>query len=718
MGSSNDGNRHYYSAFYNGTSSELYENGTLIASGDAGTDAMSDITLGARFDQVEYLDGNIQEFFMFGNDDRSDGRIAIEEDVNDYYDITSTTEVEPIRDFLITDVEFWENSQTYSPTGDPLRSLHYDVASLYNAQDVNGTSVLTGKTHFEILKEMGTAFLCRLYQSGGKFRFENIANKENASIKQVIYDVDNNETSASVVNVSKTISNNSFGSYIGRDNLKLKLPAFKRVTIEQTTNNGNNENQYIVSANNLSQVIDLGIFDTDEQLAINLTYNGTFDFKSITTTPQQDYNSIVRVQMRLKSTDLTGGIVYYNGSVWQSQDVTFDVDSKPHYIDSQSGLATSPTFRTERIEGVRQVQVKKLASAGGIELTLDYDGIKAKPFTSPNNPYVDIESNYHDSSSTFADNQEVVVSFEDSTLDGEDTIETMSSINQNVDINDNEIFEYGQVQFGDGGFRSGRIYVKGASSKTSATEWSFKNESQNKRMFNLLCDERLALQSRPVEIYDGTLGYIEGYFKTIVKDSNKLLPMDLTFNAFDANFQGRWYVLQKNTSNINPRDIDRKEKDYFKGDSNNKDGGFISGKFVILGDEDGGGVMGGGLHFDGTEEQQNAVTKFNLNQGFKAKINTLTYTATGQSQAITEDMHLVLLDTNGENFNVNANMPASADVQGQEFIIITKDDNHSGSSIALVANGSDTIDGSSTYTLQHASDKVILRCIGTNYYVQ
>ena len=185
-------------------------------------------------------------------------------------------------------------------------------------------------------------------------------------------------------------------------------------------------------------------------------------------------------------------------------------------------------------------------------------------------------------------------------------------------------------------------------------------------------------------------------------------------------YQGRWYEIQKNTSNINAGGI-RNTKDLI-GDTL-RDGrflgdGFVSRDLIVQGDGTGGGMLGDGLYYDGQNEEQVAVAKFDLDKGFKAIINTLTFTSDGESQDITQDMHLVLIDTNGENLYVNGNMPPSADVQGQEFIIITKDDNHSGSSIALVADGSDTINGSATYTLQHASDKVILRCIGTNYYVE
>jgi hypothetical protein len=358
--------------------------------------------------------------------------------------------------------------------------------------------------------------------------------------------------------------------------------------------------------------------------------------------------------------------------------------------------------------------------AGDLELEIDYNGLEGKDFGVTASPTFYPLNNTPSKITSYTDSSYIYVSFAGSDLNDDDVVQIFSSTNDNIDINDKEIFDYGEIEFGDASLQTGRLYIKESTTKTKSSNWSFKNESQNLRLLKLLANERLALQSRPIRIYDGTLGHIQGYHKVINKDSQNLLPMDVTFNAFDANYQGRWYEIQKNTSNINAGGI-RNTKDLI-GDTL-RDGrflgdGFVSRDLIVQGDGTGGGMLGDGLYYDGENEEQVAVAKFDLDKGFKAKINTLTFTSEGESQDITEDMHLVLIDTNGENLNVNGNMPASADVQGQEFIIITKDDNHSGSSIALVADGSDTINGSATYSLQHASDKVILRCIGTNYYVE
>ena len=605
---------------------------------------------------------------------------------------------------IVTDAQFWEDSQTFSTTGEPLSSLHYDVTNFKTTDESGGQTTTSYVSAYDVLSEMATAFLCRLYQSGGRFRFESITDKENTTIKQIVYRKNGNVFSSGLVNVTKTISNNSFGSYIGRDNLKLKLPALKQVIIAQKTNNSANENKYIVDDSNSPRVLDFGIFDANEKAIFNFKFRGNFSGIF-----NQDKFAFIKLTIEMKATPIVGSAVYYNGSSWGSTQVTFDRRSNTGFIEGDDPNATYGA-----ISNTFAVSPPPLPSASRIELTVTYDGVFGKTISMAMTTSL---LSTQVSSGTFTDNQQVEVSKEDSTDEDKDLIEIMASDNDNIDINDKEIFDYGELQFGDGGLHTGRIMHKGTS-KTTADTWSYKNESQDVRLFKLLTKERLSLQSRPVEIYDGTLGYIEGYFKTIVKDSKNLLPMDITFNAFDANMQGRWYVLQKNTSNINPRDIDREEKDYLKDDRGSRGDGFISGKFVVQGDEDGGGRLGDGLYYDGVESEQTSLEKFNLNKGFKAKINTLTYTATGQSQAITEEMHLVHIDTTGENFDVDATLPASADVQGQEFIIITDKDNHTGSVITLVPQAGDTIDNSSDYDLQHASDKVVLRCIGTNYYVE
>jgi hypothetical protein len=612
--------------------------------------------------------------------------------------------------FLTTDVQFWENSQTYSTTGEPLKTLHLDVENLKQVDEGKQIEETTYVSAYETIKQIATAFLCRVYQSNGAYHFENITNKENASIKQLDYAVTRALLSSSIVNVSKTISNNVRGSYVGRDNLKLKLPALKQVLISQTTNNQNLENTFRLDSSNTPRTIDLGIFDTDEKLFVNLEYKGDFD---IALTGTNDVTAFHEVTLQIKATPLSGSIKYYDGTVWQTSVQTITVVSSSTLLKNDG---SGRQIKFAQIKGTKAVELPALDDASRIEILATYDGLKGERVFQGSVNKQNL-SGFADVGS-FNDDTFILINFEGSTVDDQDIVETMASDNVDTQIKDKEIFDYGELIIGDGGFHTGRIIVRLTSSKETADTFSYRGGSENTRLFKLITQKRLALQAKPLEIYDGTLGYIEGYFKTITKGTDRLVPMDVTFNAFDANFQGRWFVVSSDVTNVSIRDIDRKPAKFPSDIIRGWDSGFVSGKMVIQGDDNGGGQLGGGLYYDGVEFTQYARESFFLKKAFVATINTLTYTATGQSQDITEDMHLVHIDTGGENFDVDATLPASADVQGQEFIIITDKDNHNGSRITLVPQAGDTIDNDTDYDLQHASDKVVLRVIGTNYYVE
>ena len=619
--------------------------------------------------------------------------------------------------FMITDAQVWEDSQTYSATGEPLDTIQVDVRTFKTIKEnASGVNETTFKSAYDVISEMAKAFLYRVYQSEGAYRMESIPNKENSSTKTIKYNV-SNTLLTTTTNSTFSISNNSFGSYVGRDNLRLKLPALKQVTITSATGSDTSQTRKFANRIVTPVTVDFGVTDTTEKLAIRVFFGGSVLANVLAT------NGIVirhDIDFTLTSASINSSNVYYwdnSNKVWTTNATSFKMKSSTSKV---LFFTSGATQRFDVVLADANVYPSPVPEAGDLELDIAYNGLEGRDFgVTASSAFYPLDSTPSKITS-YTDSSFIYVSFAGSDLNDDDVVQIFSSTNDNIDINDKEIFDYGEIEFGDASLQTGRLYIKETSTKTKASNWSFKNESQNLRLLKLLANERLALQSRPIRIYDGTLGHIQGYHKVINKDSQNLLPMDVTFNAFDANYQGRWYEIQKNTSNISAKDI-LNSKDLI-GDTL-KDGrflgdGFVSRDLIVQGDGTGGGMLGDGLYYDGQNEEQVAVAKFDLDKGFKATINTLTYTATGQSQPITEEMHLVHIDTTGENFDVDATLPASADVQGQEFIVITDKDNHNGSVITLVPQAGDTINNDTDYDLQHASDKVVLRVIGTNYYVE
>jgi len=72
------------STLYNSTSSEIWKNGSSIASGNAGTRNCSGFTIGTRYSAISYqLEGKMQEFIYYDSDQDSAGnRSGIETNIN------------------------------------------------------------------------------------------------------------------------------------------------------------------------------------------------------------------------------------------------------------------------------------------------------------------------------------------------------------------------------------------------------------------------------------------------------------------------------------------------------------------------------------------------------------------------------------------------------------------------------------------------------------
>lgn len=79
--------QHLHSVLANGSSSNFYEDATLLASGDAGSFPLDGLTIGARTvnNQYPWL-GTLQEYVLYGAD-QSSNRTAIETNLNDYFSI-------------------------------------------------------------------------------------------------------------------------------------------------------------------------------------------------------------------------------------------------------------------------------------------------------------------------------------------------------------------------------------------------------------------------------------------------------------------------------------------------------------------------------------------------------------------------------------------------------------------------------------------------------
>ena len=86
-GEAGDADQHLFSAFYSGSSSILRVDGTQKDTGNAGSNAMNGIVIGANHDTLNnFWDGDIQEVIIF-NSSQTSNFTPLEGNINSYYSI-------------------------------------------------------------------------------------------------------------------------------------------------------------------------------------------------------------------------------------------------------------------------------------------------------------------------------------------------------------------------------------------------------------------------------------------------------------------------------------------------------------------------------------------------------------------------------------------------------------------------------------------------------
>ena len=75
-----------FTGLFNGTNSKGFINGSNTASGDTGTRDVTGIRIGNKYTQDDAIEGTMQSL-VFYNSDQSSNRTAIEDNINDYYNI-------------------------------------------------------------------------------------------------------------------------------------------------------------------------------------------------------------------------------------------------------------------------------------------------------------------------------------------------------------------------------------------------------------------------------------------------------------------------------------------------------------------------------------------------------------------------------------------------------------------------------------------------------
>lgn len=634
-------------------------------------------------------------------------------------------------DYLITNINWWADGQTYNVLQDPLNTLMLDEETFTTVIDKFNFSLFEYKTAFEVLEIIAAAFLGRVYMAGGSYIIEQISERQDALVKRVVYYSDG--TQAKITGkrdfdqgLDETINSARF-----EDNVYTQFPALKEVTVEQNTFNRNLTTSLALAAAIPSGTVtrNFGVYNQfapaaapltiSQQLSLDLSFTVDFNIDVLPSFHNDPVGTLNRtnvyaqaavdVEIRLEDAN-SADIYYYNGVSWRLNTPSSAIvgtgpirTTVPLPIPNPINTNFNASNRTANIT------TANLPVTGRVFVTLkDFQievAVASYPFS-----YIVLNT----SSITNFTGAVFVTNFETTYNNGETTLFSQVA-NNNSGINDNEVVDLGNIVLGTGGIQTGNIMVDPTGARTSITEaisWDYANETADLAFGNLIAKERLALQDRVLELYDGDIQMPRGYDWTVSFEGKRFLPLDYKFNAFQATVSGRYFIVNRFTSNIvitptgtvlTPR-IPINIGPSFKNTINEVS--TING--VALSPQGFGTFK---VNESGTTEANTPVT---FTQGQRATYVSID-ASDGGAKTLNIRESVIHLTWTGESGTYAITLPDGADIDGGVIEIILDGTFGAGKDVIIsVTTGS--IRGSETLTLNTANSKTTLRAIGFDYF--
>lgn len=452
-------------------------------------------------------------------------------------------------DYLVTSVDWWEDTMTYGATNDPLDVSFLDLNIFQiKGEDGSETQYLTP---YEVLRQVATLWNCRFYQSEGLWRFEQVGQRTGTTLKENVYrktGIQNSATSSATYEYA-VATNTGLLNARARDNNETFLPAAKRVQLEYEQAFLTSEIGQFRFQSGSSATQNAGLVEGLSEVGISLIID-YFAYADGVAVADRNRKHKVKysIDLRLQT---QGGTTYYysndDGGSWVTSADTYEFDSEEQ---------KPRTVSTVRFAGNYTLLTAPLPADGYVTLQILLDdfydyavlgGAGWLPTTLSN----EVWSAYG------------VIELEGENQNVKGTI--YKSINNSGAIGDEDIIDLGTLNIGDSTFNTGRIIVYNGATYESTANWREGNSgSYTSSILQLLCNESLAYFNEPILVYDGDIYHSKSYQYRLNWGSNYYLPLECSFNTDTGVWSGRWFAIVRDKSNIAAETKYEKRKRLFR----------------------------------------------------------------------------------------------------------------------------------------------------------
>jgi len=618
---------------------------------------------------------------------------------------------EATEDMLTTVVNWYADEHTYAATTDPLTVTKFDLKA-FTTWSSGATRQYTNS--LQVIREMAVIMGARFYFANGSFRFEQIGERDQKTIREFYYLNDNTANGYDDVNLDTTIDKEI--TYRSNGTFRY-LPAVKRVNLTQ---------QKISAANLIggtvqfpADEIDVGIIPSANNGHIILDMVSSF--QTFIATPQTGTATpVFDVTIRLEPTDgtanqywknsLVSGFIQFGVGSWSTTAGTYK------WAANSVGRQTSSTTITQH-----SMATGPLPKDGEIYIDIDivgfYDatGSSTSFFIGGNSYNWNVYLN--------------TAKFENDNAPADIVETTFTSTNTSTNIGSNIAVDLTQTRLGDGPGAAGSLYAYTGSAWTQSTGWREANSGSYVDIAELVTSEILALQNNVVRRFEGTMINGGGFSNRFVFDIGYWLPMRSTFVANNDELEIEAFLVKKNKYNISssssstgggtpPTPIA-----HYSGGYTNSSNGVIAGMVVNnatnavgpFSQTASGGKVTGTALITGDATLQAGMD----HQGFLIEEITEVehYPANIYNVGANDYMIFNTWQSGASTGTSTINLPAASDYQGR--LLRFKSDGTIGAtkSIDLVPQSGETIDGEADFEFNRDYDGVMILAHNGDWYI-
>jgi hypothetical protein len=635
--------------------------------------------------------------------------------------------------FLETCVDWWEvTKMTYATTDDPLYLSGIDVG-LFASKDDDGNTVRL--TYVDVLKQLATLWNSRVYLTEGRFVFEQVGARAAATRYISQYD----KTGVVIANPSVSddiIVDQTSGNARLAGNMWDFLPALKKVSVTYA--------QRFLSPwfgagafndSNTTQTIGFVSGGQGIQLAFYGPY--TYTLTSSTGASTNDIDSlspVFRAEIRVEDGNNPGTYYYYSRAYnGYSAAKTFDsplwTTTQSYYYfdigaDEVSGGAAS-------IYNIITITTSDIPVSGSLRFTLEF----WKPVDLFNDTDYILEGHQ-------TEVWNAVIAFS-RTDDGQAPAsgEIFTSTNSSSAIGSNLTLDLGEIYIGDGALQTGDLLVFNSSTSAwdSSQSWRKGNSGTGVPILKLMTSEALALHSKPIQRYNGTIMSNPSFQPRLFFDGAYYLKASGTFTASQDEWNGVYFPISRDAGSITAADpiyLDRTPQ----GKTSSTSGAGNTPNELNIGKV-------GGMQLDAPNQKlgpfQQVATGGKVNGTFQATgAATMSSSLTIAGDTDFEGSHTALIQDvthndgteytvettdfiifnkwEGANGQAYVNLPRVADSEGR-MIRFKSDDTISANTYVTLrpdaVDTSATIDGETSVDFNRSYDGIMVLCHSNQWYI-